>query len=79
MVEVLLTYNCTTHLQKLVPNAEHTNVIEWNLNPRSIICAFPYILSVTSDAIEFRSAVNGSLLQTIGLPELKLISSKVSS
>lgn len=75
-VEVLLTYNCSTHLQKLTSNAVHSSVTEWNTVPKNIICAFPYILSITSDGIEFRSAVNGSLLQTITLPELRLITSK---
>ena len=46
--------------------------------PLSVICAFPYILAFSTDAIEFRYAVNGSLLQTLCMPELKLISAKVS-
>ena len=55
-----------------------TNLLEWNSVPLSVICAFPYILAFSTDAIEFRYAVNGSLLQTLCMPELKLISSKVS-
>jgi len=51
--------------------------IHWDLLPSRVVFAFPYVLSYTSDAVEFRSAVNGALLQTINMPELKLISCKV--
>jgi hypothetical protein len=52
--------------------------IEWNSVPFQVVCAFPYILAVTQEAVEFRYAVNGSLLQTLCMPELKLITSKVN-
>ena len=91
--EFLLTYNCTTRLQKMKKNEvndinlSNTNkttknnnlVIEWSLLPKHVICAFPYILSLTSDAIEFRSVVNGSFLHTLAMPELQIISAKVIS
>ena len=67
------------HLGKKQQSTESSNgsVIEWNRLPLHVVCAFPYLLSVTDDAIEFRSAVNGALLQNTYLPELKLISTKV--
>ena len=75
--EVFLTYNCSSHLQHLSFKSPHTNVVSWNSLPQSVLCVFPYVLSFTSDAIEFRSVVDGALLQTMSLPELVLISSKV--
>ena len=56
-----------------------THPIEWNSVPLAVVCAFPYILAFSTDAIEFRYAVNGSLLQTLGMPELKLITAKVNN
>lgn len=75
--EVFLTYNCSSHLQHLSCKSPHTNIVNWNSLPQHVICVFPHVLSVTSDAIEFRSVVNGALLQTMALPELVLISTKV--
>ncbi len=45
--------------------------------PISVVCVFPYVLSITSDAIEIRSVVNGALLQTTFWPEMTMIASKV--
>ena len=53
--------------------------VELNIFPDHVVCAFPYILAITQEAVEFRYAVNGSLLQTLCMPELKLITSKVSN
>jgi len=74
--EALLSHNCSSHVQKVEAGAAKTHPIEWNSVPLSVICAFPYILAFSTDAIEFRYAVNGSLLQTLCMPELKLISAK---
>ena len=60
-------------------DAPETHKISWNSVPVcKVVCAFPYILAFTPVAIEFRYAVNGSLLQTLAMPELRLISAKVS-
>ena len=75
--EVLLSHNCSSHVQKVEAGAAKTHPIEWNSVPLSVVCAFPYILAFSTDAIEFRYAVNGSLLQTLYMPELKLITAKV--
>ena len=45
--------------------------------PDHVVCAFPYILGITHESVEFRYAINGSLLQTLCMPELKLLSAKV--
>ena len=75
--EVLLSHNCSSHVQKVEVRAAKTHPIEWNSVPLAVVCAFPYILAFSTDAIEFRYAVNGSLLQTLGMPELQLITAKV--
>ena len=88
---VLLTYNSTSHIQKIecsgssgetaetAAAAAVRHVISWNSSPvNHVVCAFPYILAFSPETLEFRYAVNGSLLQTITLPELRLISAKVS-
>ena len=78
--EVLLSYNSTSHIQKMECDAPETHKISWNSVPVcKVVCAFPYILAFTPVAIEFRYAVNGSLLQTLAMPELRLISAKVSN
>ena len=59
-------------------DAPESHKISWNSVPVcKVVCAFPYILAFTPVAIEFRYAVNGSLLQTLPMPELRLISAKV--
>jgi len=75
--EVLLSYNSTSHIQKMECDAPETHKIAWNSVPVcKVVCAFPYILAFTPVTIEFRYAVNGSLLQTLAMPELRLISAK---
>jgi hypothetical protein len=51
--------------------------IEWNSVPDHVVCAFPYILAITQESVEFRYAVNGSLLHSMCMPELRLITAKV--
>jgi hypothetical protein len=55
-----------------------SNLVEWNCVPSSVVCVFPYVLSITADSIEIRSVVNGALLQTTFWPEMTMISSKVT-
>ena len=42
------------------------------------MCAFPYILAFTQDSIEIRLIINGNLVQTMVMPKLAFITSKVS-
>ena len=37
----------------------------------------PYVLAFTADTVEIRMASNGSLIQTIAVPDLHLLSKKV--
>lgn len=51
--------------------------IIWNTEPQHLVYLYPYMLAFTEHAIEIRMATNGSLMQTISVPDLRLISSKV--
>ena len=51
--------------------------IVWNAEPRNLVYMPPYLLAFTASTIEIRMASNGSLMQTIPTPDLKLISMKV--
>lgn len=42
------------------------------------VCMTPYVLGFMTNTLEIRMASNGSLIQTINIPDLHLISSKVS-
>ncbi|XP_014288553.3 GTPase-activating Rap/Ran-GAP domain-like protein 3 isoform X2 [Halyomorpha halys] len=75
--ELLLCYNNTCHFQKLSDNVSSTEFdFHWNSIPTDIVCAFPYVLAFTSDAMEIRLIINGNLVQTMAMPKLKLITSK---
>lgn len=43
------------------------------------MCAFPYIFAFTTDSMEIRLIINGNLVQTMVLPKLALICSKVTT
>ena len=51
--------------------------IIWNTEPQDLVYLYPYMLSFTEHTVEIRMASNGSLMQTISVPDLRLISSKV--
>ena len=51
--------------------------IMWNTEPQDLVYMPPYMLAFTEHTVEIRMASNGSLMQTINVPDLKLLSSKV--
>ena len=51
--------------------------ITWNTEPRDLVYLHPYMLAFNEHSIEIRMAANSSLMQTINVPDLCLISSKV--
>ena len=51
--------------------------IVWNAQPKNLVYMSPYLLAFTANTIEIRMASNGSLMQTIQTPDLKLLSMKV--
>ena len=49
---------------------------QWNSEPNFLLCIFPYVIGFASQSIEIRLLVNGSLVNTITMSNIKLISSK---
>ena len=49
----------------------------WNAEPKDVVHMSPYVLAFTADTVEIRMASNGSLIQTIAVPDLHLLSKKV--
>ena len=45
--------------------------------PNRSVCMSPYMLAFTANTLEIRMSSNGSLIQTINIPDLHLISCKV--
>ena len=50
---------------------------QWNSEPNYVICAFPYIIGFANQCIEIRLLVNGNLVNSITMSNIKLIASKV--
>ena len=77
IMELLVTHSCTSVFLQEVDGAwQSSREISWNCQPVSVVPAFPYIIALSTDSIEIRSPVNGTLLQTLNLPKLQLLSSK---
>ncbi|XP_037029821.1 GTPase-activating Rap/Ran-GAP domain-like protein 3 isoform X2 [Bradysia coprophila] len=75
--ELLLCYNHTCHFQKLQEDNKTTEFdFHWNTSPTSVVCAFPYIIALTSDSMEIRLLVNGNLVHIVQMADLQLITSK---
>jgi hypothetical protein len=51
--------------------------IVWNTEPLGVVYLHPYMVAFTEHTLEVRMASNGSLMQTVSVPDLKLISAKV--
>ncbi|KAJ8672830.1 hypothetical protein QAD02_004090 [Eretmocerus hayati] len=48
----------------------------WNSVPIAVACAFPYVIAFTTDTMEIRLIINGNLVHTLAMPNLRLITSK---
>ena len=57
--------------------AYNSTEIVWNAEPKDVVYMSPYVLAFTADTVEIRMASNGSLIQTIAVPDLQLLSKKV--
>lgn len=67
----------TCHFQKLQEDNKTTEFdFHWNTSPTSVVCAFPYIIALTSDSMEIRLLVNGNLVHIVQMADLQLITSK---
>ncbi|XP_021348641.1 GTPase-activating Rap/Ran-GAP domain-like protein 3, partial [Mizuhopecten yessoensis] len=74
--ELLLCYNHVSHFQKLSEETSHDFDFHWNSEPQAIVCAFPYVMAFTQDTIEIRLIINGNLVHTMAVADLKLLTSK---
>ncbi|CAG0891262.1 unnamed protein product [Cyprideis torosa] len=78
--EILLSYNHSCHVQKLEPaigeNHKPQLSIQWNSAPETVVAVFPYLLSFGEDTLEVRLIINGNLLASTALPNLKFLTSK---
>jgi len=50
---------------------------QWNSEPNHIICIFPYVIGLSNQSIEIRLLVNGNLVNSITMSNIKLIANKV--
>ena len=53
------------------------STFQWNSEPTSVIIFFPYVFGFADQSIEIRLLVNGSLVNSLTMSNVKLISSKV--
>lgn len=74
--ELLLCYNHVSHFQKLSEETSHDFDFHWNSEPQAIVCAFPYVMAFTQDTIEIRLIINGNLVHTMTVPDLRLLTAK---
>jgi hypothetical protein len=49
---------------------------QWNCEPNHIMCVFPYVIGFANQCIEIRLMVNGNLVNSITMSNIKLIASK---
>eukprot|EP00118_Oscarella_pearsei_P025854 m.308911 g.308911 ORF g.308911 m.308911 type:complete len:956 (+) comp45054_c0_seq1:83-2950(+) len=75
--EVVVTYGHSSLHRSLAFTEEIPDVdIRWNSAPTAIAFVFPYILGFSTNAIEIRLSINGSLVHTLKMPNIQLISDK---
>lgn len=61
-----------------VSNKKSYYTFQWNSEPSSVICVFPYVIGFANQCIEIRLLVNGNLVNSITMSNIKLIASKVA-
>ena len=52
---------------------------QWNCEPNYVLCVFPYVIGFANQCIEVRLLVNGNLVNSITMSNIKLVASKVDS
>ncbi|XP_048586836.1 GTPase-activating Rap/Ran-GAP domain-like protein 3 isoform X2 [Nematostella vectensis] len=75
--ELLLTFNHQSVFKRLNGKNSSNFYLNWNSAPQFVVCAFPYLLAFTTNTIEIRLVVNGNLVHTLVLPNLRVITSKL--
>ncbi|KAM4877354.1 GTPase-activating Rap/Ran-GAP domain-like protein 3 [Thomomys bottae] len=82
---LLLCYNYSCIYKKVCPFNGGSFLVQpsasdfqfcWNQAPYAVVCAFPYLLAFTTDAMEIRLVVNGNLVHTAVVPQLQLVASR---
>jgi hypothetical protein len=71
------TSNTSTNAQSLSPAVKSYFRFQWNSEPNHIICIFPYVIGLSNQSIEIRLLVNGNLVNSITMSNIKLIANKV--
>ena len=56
----------------------YTNKFEWNCEPFNVLCIFPYVIGFSRECIEIRLLINGNLINSIIMSDIRLVASKVS-
>ncbi|CAF0797732.1 unnamed protein product [Brachionus calyciflorus] len=87
--EILVTYNYYSEFIKLDQTNSFSSQIssntnfkssnykfQWNSEPHSVLCVFPYVIGFSNQSIEIRLLVNGNLVNSITMSNVKLIASK---
>jgi hypothetical protein len=49
---------------------------QWNTEPNHILCVFPYVIGISNQSIEIRLLVNGNLVNSITMSNIKLLAHK---
>lgn len=74
--ELLLTFSHTSVFVRLREGLSEIVSFNWNTAPLNIVCAYPYILGFSQNSIEIRLMVNGNLVHTLCVPQVKLLTAK---
>lgn len=84
-IELLITHNSSSEFIKIDQRAlESSNLnntksylnFQWNIIPTKVFIIFPYAIAFSVQCIEIRLLVNGNLVNSITLPNIKFITSK---
>lgn len=49
---------------------------QWNTEPNHILCVFPYVIGISNQSIEIRLLVNGNLVHSITMSNIKMLAHK---
>ncbi|RNA22577.1 GTPase-activating Rap Ran-GAP domain 3 [Brachionus plicatilis] len=74
--EILLDQACSYSHNLSLNNKCSNFKFQWNSEPYSVLCVFPYVIGFANQCIEIRLLVNGNLVNSITMANIKLIASK---
>ena len=71
--------NANPQLGTMSPPAKRAEyAFQWNSEPNFVLCIFPYVIGFASQCIEIRLLVNGNLVNSITMSNIKIVASKVN-